>query len=164
MAPSNEYLLRLDHPAINTDSSVAAPTAKKNNTPESKSTATMLCPMGRTASARKTGMTNTSGAKSRLKLVVATEAGTSPAGSVWRLQISAPASLKFPLCTAILGPHGRRGSAGRQRLRGTCPDGKQLFFGFRIYELRFTSLTTDDPNGHGWGPRNTRNTRRGSSG
>ncbi len=35
MAPSNEYLFRLDQPAMNTDSSVAAPTAKKNNTPES---------------------------------------------------------------------------------------------------------------------------------
>ena len=46
IAPSSEYLLRLDQPAMNTDNSVAAPTAKKKSSPASRSIGTMLRPIG----------------------------------------------------------------------------------------------------------------------
>jgi hypothetical protein len=35
MAPSSEYLLWLDQPAMNTETSTAPPTAKKNSKPAS---------------------------------------------------------------------------------------------------------------------------------
>ena len=63
MAPNSEYLLRLDQPAMKTESSVAAPTAKKNSTPESISMAAMFRPIGTTASAKNTGTTKTIGAR-----------------------------------------------------------------------------------------------------
>jgi len=48
MAPSSEYLLRLDQPAMKSESSVADPTAKKNSTPASRSSGTMFRPNGNT--------------------------------------------------------------------------------------------------------------------
>ncbi len=63
MAPSSEYLLRLDQPAMKTESSVAAPMAKKKSRPASMSTSTMLRPMGSTAKPMKTATTSTSGAR-----------------------------------------------------------------------------------------------------
>src|SRR5439155_215286 len=42
MAPRSEYLLRLDQPAMKSDNSVPAPTAKKNNRPKTATMAKML--------------------------------------------------------------------------------------------------------------------------
>ena len=63
MAPSSEYLLRLDQPAMNTASSVAAPTAKKNKRPASMSIGTMFRPKGKTEYPRNTGTIRTRGAR-----------------------------------------------------------------------------------------------------
>ena len=63
MAPSSEYLLRLDQPAIKTESSVDALMEKKKSRPAFRSTSTMLRPMGSTANSIKTATTSESGAR-----------------------------------------------------------------------------------------------------
>ena len=56
---------------MNTDNSVAAPTAKKNNTPASMSIGAMFLPYGKTAYARNTGTINATGARKWITLSAA---------------------------------------------------------------------------------------------
>ena len=63
MAPSSEYLLRLDQPAMNTLSSDEALMAKKNTRTASIVTSSMLWPTGSTAKPMKTVVSRMIGAR-----------------------------------------------------------------------------------------------------
>ena len=117
IAPSSEYLFRLDQPAMKTDNSVAAPTAKKNKTPASISSPTMFRPIGTTASAKKTGATNTSGATAIAQIDYAL-------GTVTNILITSPGNDYFtPPTVSLFGGGGTGATLGAATLAANTSGG-----------------------------------------
>ena len=68
MAPSNEYLLLEDQPAMNTAIVFTEPMAMTNSTPTLRSARTIPSPKGRTAKTTRAGMNMTMGAVQKRSL------------------------------------------------------------------------------------------------